>query len=287
MPRLIRILFFASLPLVLAGCMLFTTKKEGTDLRKQVETLSGQVKAVRAREKATLSELRKAYGELKELKEILPKARQILLRSSARFGVKLDQLSADVGKLKGQMENLLSSQGGDSKERASLKSQVAKLAENLGRVQTELTRLLVEVRKRQADPTTAATWWARATMRRLAGRFPEARQDYQQLIQKHPRDRRVPGAYYYIAKTWFDAYDYKRAVVEVARLLKARPGSRFDARARLLSARSYFELKRCRTAMRILSRLVRRHPHAEITPQAKALLARLNRIQRVSRFCRR
>ena len=283
MRPLIRILVVVALAGSLSGCMLFTTRKEGDDLKKQVKALQTQVETMKARQ----AQLGKLTTELKELKELLPKVRAVLLRSSARFGVKLARVATDVDKLKGQMENLKAETGGGARSQGALKARMATLTQSVERLRGELTRLVAEVRKREADPQTAAQWWARATRRRVLGNVAGARADYAQLIRKHSGDPRVPAAYYQIARTWYDAYDFRRAVVAVARLLKARPNSKFDARARLLSARSYFELKRCRTAMRILIRAVRRHPHAEVTPASKRLLARLNKIQRVSRFCRR
>jgi TolA-binding protein len=283
----IRISFLLALLASLSGCMLFTTKKEGNTLRREVRTLSGQVAALRKREKATLAELRKAYGELKELKEILPRARQILLRSSAQFGLRLDRLASDVAKLKGKVDDLSADLAGARKVRAAHTAALKGLAETAKRLQVELTRLITEVRKERAEPRTAAEWWARATVARLSGRLPEAERAYRALIQKFPADPRVPEAYYRIAQMHFEAYAFRKAIVAVARLLRAKPGSRFDAAARLLSAKAYFELKRCKRAIRILARLVRVSPNAEPTPKARALLKRLLRIQNVSRFCSR
>jgi len=290
MPGVIRtcsLVALLSLGQASAGCMLFTTKKEGESLRREVRTLSKTVSTLRQREKDTLAKLRKAYGELKELKEILPKARQILLRSSAQFGVRLDRISSDVAKLKGSVDDLLSDRATAGRRQREVADRLKTLGETTQRIQTELERLIAEVRKKAGDPKTPAGWWARATVARLTGRLSEAERAYQALIKHHPTDPRVPAAYYYIAKMHFDAYHFRRAIVAVAKLLRAKPGSRFDAPARLLSARSYFELKQCRRAARILARLVRLHPHAEQTPRARILLKRVLRLRNVSRYCSR
>lgn len=260
--------------------MFFTTRKEGETLQKQVKVLDGQMAELH---KQGLASLRK---ELAELKELLPQARALLLRNSARFGVKLDRLVGEVDRLKGRVENLAADVGGGSKQEKTLKAQVARLAETVEQLRVELTRIVVEVRRQQAEPTTAAELFARATVRRLAGQLAEARQDYLALVRRFPNDPRVDEAYYQIAWTHQAAYEFKAAAVAVARLLKARPGSRFEAPARLLSARSHMELKDCRTAIRILVRLVRSHPQDEATPEARRLLTRLQRIQNVARYCR-
>lgn len=287
MPRLIRICSFLALTQAMAGCMLFTTKKEGDSLRREVRTLSAKVSTLRKREKTTLTELRKAYGELKELKDLLPKARQVLLRSSAQFGVRLDRLSSDVAKLKGSLDDLQAGRAATQRKRSEQAARLAALAKTTQQIGAELGRLIKEVRKKSSEPKTAAEWWARATVARLTGRLPQAERAYQSLIRNHPADPRVAAAYYYIAKMYFDAYAFRRAIVSVARLLRAKPGSRFDAPARLLSARAYFELKQCRRATRILSRLVRLHPHAARAPQARRLLKRILRLRKVARYCSR
>jgi TolA-binding protein len=286
MRGLIRISLAATVTLM-SGCMLFTTKREGDKLRQEVGKLSRQVETMQKEQKAFLAKLTKAHAQLAELTSILPKARSILLRSSARFGVRLEQLATDVGKIKGRFENLSADQAEAAKKQKQLQTQLATATETLERVKTELTRLIVEVRKARVAPKTAAEFWAQATQARLAGRLPEARRYYQTLIKRFPRDPRAEAASYWTAKTYFDAYDFRNAVVAAARTLKAHPKGRFDARTRLLSARSYFELKRCRIAMRIVARLIRLHPNAAVAPQAKALLARLKRIQHMARFCRR
>lgn len=268
----------ASLPS--AGCMFFTSRKEGETLQKQVKVLEGQMAELH---KQGLASLRK---ELAELKELLPQARALLLRNSARFGVKLDRLVGEVDRLKGRVENLAADVGGGSKQEKTLKAQVARLTETVEQLRIELTRIVLEVRRQQAEPTTAAELFARATVRRLAGQLAEARQDYLALVKRFPNDPRVDEAYYRVAQTHQAAFEFKAAAVAVARLLKARPGSRFEAQGRLLSAQSHMELKDCRTAIRILARLVRTHPQDEAAPQARRLLARLQRIQNVARYCR-
>ena len=287
MRHLIRISLLTMTFASLSSCMLFTTKKEGNALRREVRSLSRQVTQLRKREQATLTELRKAYGELKELKEILPRARQILLRSSAQFGLRLDRLTSDVARLKGAVDDVRADITAARKVRAAHSEALKALSETAKRLQLELTRLITEVRKKTAEPRTAAEWWARATVARLSGRLPEAERAYRSLIRKFPADPRVPEAYYRIAQMHYEAYAFRKAIVAVARLLRANPGSRLDAAARLLSARAYFELKRCKRAIRILARLVRLHPNAEPTPRARVLLKRLVRIQNVSRYCTR
>lgn len=265
----------------LGGCMFFTSRKEGDDLEKRVKQLQVQVDAM---QKQGLHSLRK---ELAELKEILPKARTVLLQNSARFGLQLDRVSGDVDRLKGRVENLLVELEGSKSQDQGLKGQVAKLQESVDQIRIEVSRLILEVRQKpRPEPSTAAELFARATIRRLAGRFPEARGDYENLIKRFPSDPRSEEAYLRIAETYFTAYDFKAAAAAVAQLLKAKPGSRYEAAARLLSARSHMELKSCQTALRILARLVQTHPQDEVIPEARRLLAHLQRVQRSARYCR-
>lgn len=272
------------------GCMFFTTRAEGTRLRKEVLALRERVSGMKKREHDTLDALKKAKGELVELKGLLPRARAILLRNSARFGARLDQLATTVAKMQGRLENVETDQGSSNKSGKGLREKLAKVAESLARIKTEVTRLMAEVRTKprpRPGPKTAMELWAAANVARLTGRGAKARQLYAALIQRFRRHPRAEAAYFFTAKTHFDAFDYKNAVVAVSRQLKKHPRGRFAARGRVLSAKSYFELKRCKTAIRILARLLRLFPNAEVTPSARQLLTRVRRLRTVSRYCRR
>jgi TolA-binding protein len=272
------------------GCMFFTTRAEGTRLRKEVRALRERITLMKKSEQTTLDALKKAKGELDELKGLLPRARAILLRNSARFGARLDRLASTVSKIQGRLENVENDLGSSSKAGKRVREKLAKVAASVTRIKTEVTRLMAEVRTRprpRPGPKTAPELWAAANVARLTGRGARARQLYAALIKRFPRHPRAEVAYFFTAKTHFDAFDYRNAVVAVSRQLKKFPKGRFAARGRLLSARSYFELKRCKIAIRILSRLVRIFPHAEPTPRARLLLIRVRRLRTVSRYCRR
>jgi TolA-binding protein len=276
-------LFAAGAP----GCMFFTTRAEGSRLRAEVKSLRDRVDLMKKRERDTLAALQQAKGELVELKGLLPRARAILLRNSARFGAQLDRLIATVSKIQGRLENVETDLGNATKGGKGVRERIAKVAETVERIKIEVTRLMAEVRKKPAAPKTAGELFAAANVARLTGRAAEARQLFAKFVKRYPRNVRVEAAYYLTARTHFDAYDYRAAVVAVAQQLKKYPRGRFSARGRLLSARSYFELKRCKTALRILGRLVRLFPNAEITPEARQLLLRVQRLRKVSRYCQR
>jgi TolA-binding protein len=279
LPRWIVTFLLVAVLLPIGGCMLFTSRKEGDDLEKRVVLLQGQVEAM---QKQGLHSLRK---ELAELKEILPQARTVLLQNSARFGLQLDRVSGDVDRLKGRVENLTAELEGSKSQ--DYKGQIARLKESVEQIRIEVSRLILEVRsKPRSEPSTAVELFARATIRRLAGRLPEARRDYQSLIQRFPGDQRVDEAYFRIAETHYSAYEFKAAAAAVALLLKAKPASRFEAAARLLSARSHIELKDCQAALRILTRLLQTHPQNEIVPETRRLIAHLQKVQRSARYCR-
>jgi len=284
LPTLLAILL---LTLAAPGCMFFTTRAEGTRLREEVKALRDHVSGMKKREQDTLIALKKAKSELLELKGLLPRARAILLRNSARFGARLDELASNVAKMQGRLENVETDQGGVNKRDKGVQQRLAKVAESVARIKTEVTRLIAEVRKKpRPGPKTANELWAAANVARLTGRGAEARQLYATLIRSHSRHPRVEAAYYFTAKTYFDAFDYRNAVVAVSRQLKKHSTGKFAARGRLLSAKSYFELKRCQTSIRILARLVHLFPHAEVTPAARQLLIRVRRLLTVSRYCR-
>lgn len=272
------------------GCMFFTTKAEGSRLRKEVTELRERVSLMKKREQDTMDALKKAKGELMELKGLLPRARALLLRNSARFGARLDRLATTVAKLQGRLENVETDQGSSTKSGKGVRKRLADVAETVARIKTEVTRLMALVRSKprpRPGPKTVTELWAAANVARLTGRGAKARLLYAVLIRRFRRHPQAEAAYFFTAKTHFDAFDYRSAVVAVSRQLKKYPKGRFAARGRLLSARSYFELKRCKTAARILARLLRLFPHAAVTPTARQLLTRVRRLRAVSRYCRK
>jgi TolA-binding protein len=264
-----------------AGCMFITTKREGDLLRQEL----GGLKSRLEQSEKQRQEMDKSARDLSELREMLPKARDLLARSSARVGAKLDQLESLLSKLQGRVESLEADQGSGGKAVQSLKTQVGQMTELQERIRAEVTKLMVEVRRAAPEPKTANELFARATIARLSGRYPEARQDYEGLIQKFPTDPRVEASYLLVAQTYYEAYDFRAAAISVARQLKAFPEGKHSNAGRLLSARSHVELKKCGVAMRILTRLLQAAPGTEEAPQAQTLLNHLRRVQRVARYC--
>jgi TolA-binding protein len=267
------------------GCMFFTTKREGDQLRQELVATKARLEAAEKGKVGSPGGLDKAGGDLAELKDLLPKAKELLQRSAARVGARLDQLDSLVSKLQGRLESLETDAGSGTKTVQTLKTQVAQVLELQERIRSEVTKLMVEVRRPVPEPKTANELFARATIARLAGRYPEARQDYESLIRSFPTDPRVEACHLFVAQTHFESFDFKASVGAIARQLKAFPEGKLAMAARLLSARSHAELKKCGTAIRILTRMLQTSPSAEESTQAQTLLNHLRRVQRETRYC--
>lgn len=268
-----------------SGCFIFTSKQEGDRLKTEVATLRTRLDQADAKKKETLAALAKAHADLGELKDVLPRARDLLLQSSARVSARLDQIESTITKLQGRQESLETDLGAYNKYVSGMKGQVTAVTDLAERLRTELSRLMIEVRRASPEPRTAAELFARATIHRLTGKYPEARQDYAAFLQKYPTDLRAEAAHLQLAQTHFDAYDFKAAILATAALLKAHPDGKLAGAGRLLSARSHVELKRCVVAIRILTRMLQTTPTAEEAPAAQSLLNHLRRVQKLSRYC--
>ena len=64
-----------------SGCFIFTSKQEGDRLRTELAALRTRHEQREAKSKDSLAALAKAHADLAELKDMLPRARELLLRS--------------------------------------------------------------------------------------------------------------------------------------------------------------------------------------------------------------
>jgi chromosome segregation ATPase len=88
------------------GCMFFTTKDEGHQLKTNLDKLRAQVDDMNLREQ----ELRKATADAKaqvaKLREVLDQATNLVQRNSADLGVQVQKLQTDLAGLIGKTEEI-------------------------------------------------------------------------------------------------------------------------------------------------------------------------------------
>jgi tol-pal system protein YbgF len=108
-----------------------------------------------------------------------------------------------------------------------------------------------------------------------AGETAKARDLLNKFNETYPDHKLAPNVRYWIGETWYIDKNYEQAVLEFQRVIKEYPGKEKVPAAMLKQAMSFKELGDTKSARFVLKELIDKYPHAEETPAAKELLAKL------------
>jgi tol-pal system protein YbgF len=259
------------------GCMFFTTKDEGHQLKTNLDKLRAQVDDMNLREQ----ELRKATADAKaqvvKLREVLDQATGLVQRNSADLGVQVQKLQTDLAALIGKTEEISHTLDSVSKQFGEYRAQTD--------VKLEALTTKAGTATAPPAPEDKDKLFDEAYKRYQAGQFEEARRLFRTFTTRYGRDDRADNAQYWLGQAYYEERKYAAAIAEFKKVLDNFPrGDATDA-AMFGMALSFIELKYCTEGEAYLQDMLKRFPNSTLKEKAQKKIKEVKKMKRNKKVC--
>jgi len=259
-----------ALGLLVTGCMLFTTKKEGAHLRKDLDEVRGEMATQR---QALDAQLARAQTEVEKLQKVLDEGTHLLARNSADLGAQVQQMQATVEQLTGQMDEA----------RHELEALRKELGEARAQVDAKIAELAAGTVK--ALPEGKDALFAEGERQYQSKSYEEARRALRQFINKHATDPRADNARFLVGEAYFHEARYAAAIGEYQKVIDGHPKGDVVADAFWKNGVAFFKLKSCTEARVFLQEMMRRFPKSPLSKKARETLDEIDKVRKNKSKC--
>lgn len=230
----------------LGGCVWFTTKHEGKELRRDVNRVDEK-----------LGEQEKA---LPKLQQVLDEATKLLARNSADLGNQVGTLSDEMKALNGLVQEAkrLVDEVRDASNRQDQRLQA--LEQRIAELET----------KAVVTQKTASQLWDEGSTAMKAGRYEEARTAFRNLLVKYAGDEKADDAQFHRGEAYFKEKKYQDSLGEYQRVFEKYGDSTLADDAAYKAGEAAEALKWCTDARAYFGLLVQRWPKSDFVAKAKA-----------------
>jgi len=262
------LIVFAALPL--QGCFWFTSASAGDQLRVDVDQLRTDMDAQRAgldEERQRFSEMREqAEQQVEQLRTVLEETTQLLARNSADFGADFQELSDEVRRLRGKIDEVLTAF-------REIQSASATHTRRLDRLE-RAAGLDPEINPDEA-PATADELWAKCQELMTQGNYATARSFFRLFASRYGDDARSVSVPTEVGVAYAQEGRFGDAIAALSDVAQAHPDSPDMDRVYYFTALSLFGLSRCDEARSLLRTMLRKFPQSALKAPADELLAKL------------
>ena len=233
-----------------AACV--TTRQEGEDMRKRIDSLE---KTVKEQNEAAASDRQKLAKEqqqrLQQLQEALDGLNRAARKSGADLGVDLEKAQNDLAQIRGTLEVL-------GHRLDVLETQNA---ERDKKIDANTQAVLQKQKEAQAaaHPTDKLGLYSLARQKLEAGDGPGARQLFGDFLQRYKTDELAPNARYWIGESLYGEGRYNDAIVEFQKVIKEYKNSDKVPDALLKIGMSFQAQKDCKNALLFYEEVTQAH----------------------------
>lgn len=249
------------------GCMFFTTRSTGEDLRRDVDQLKKDVEGQRT----------DLDSELTKTQAVTAEATKVVVRNSADLGAQVAEMQAKVAALEGQLAETTVALESLRKEIGEYRAQTDVKLEGLGTQAGKATGPPIPEDKREL--------FAEAERRMQAGQFDEARRLFRTYLNRHGGDERADNAQLALGDSYFREEKYAAAIGEFQKVIDAFPKGDAVDDAFLKNGQAFFKLKYCTDARVFLQELIRRFPKSPLAAEARKTLDTLDKSKKNRAKC--
>jgi tol-pal system protein YbgF len=297
-----RLLLLASLTLCLPAC--WVTAEQGQVMEADLVKMKSEVRTYRqdAIEEATKAEhererlrdqqdaeIKKIDAKIKEVNGALDELSRIEHKTGADLSVQLDQQTSEVARLRGlveeyQMKNSVLQQSVTQLQN-DLQARVAALEkrttdESSRKKAVEEARVADEDARKKADdtlPTDKDELYKLAKKTYDDGQLPKARDLFTRFLEKWKSDTLSANAQFWLAETWYQENDFRRAGLEFQKVCDKYPKSEKAPEAELKVAYSFLKLDLTDDARSFLQAVIDTYPKSSAAKQAEKKLKELKK----------
>jgi tol-pal system protein YbgF len=247
----------------------FELKKETADLRKQT---SGAIRedsfnALRESQASLYSQVNEQSRELQMLRGRFDEYKFFMEKTMKESSAERELLRAQINGLEARVKEL--------SERIA-KSVDAKPPVAEQKLPSEESGEKVPEVKRTEDNGPAALYES-AYASFKGKKYKDAREKFNALISKYPKDGLVGNAHFWIGESYFAEKDYENAILAYETLIKGYPRNDKIPGALYKQGLSFAELGDKKTAKVIFDRIIEKFPDSREAPMAKKKKAEIEK----------
>ena len=247
----------------------FELKKETADLRKQT---TGAVRedsfnAIRESQASLYSQVNEQSRELQMLRGRFDEYKFFMDKTMKESSVERELLRSQINSLDARVKELSEriARSGETKPPAAEQKPPAE----------ESGEKASEVKKTEDNGPAALYESAYASFK--GKKYKEARERFNALITKYPRDGLVGNAHFWIGEAYFAEKDFENAILAYETLIKGYPRNDKIPGALYKQGLSFMELGDKKTAKVIFDKIIERYPDAREAPMAKKKKAEIDK----------
>ena len=256
-------------------------KREYIQLQRDVQVLQEQVRELQRshdeRNAVLKTLLEQTLDAVNRMQRAVSAVEKSVQEAQANTNVQVDALSTQVQSLRDTVDEL----------RARLGQVSQQVAETRNVLETVDARLAPLGREEAAPAGGAAppappgpvpsadVLYSTALRDFISGKYDLARQEFFDYLKYYARTQLAGNAQFYIADTYYQQKDFRRAIAEYDKVFESYPGSYKTAAAHLKKGYALLELNERAAGVEILRKLVEKFPGTEEAKWAQARLERL------------
>lgn len=266
----------AALVALLPGCFAFTTKHEGSEMKKRIANLEERV----AKQEQSVG------TKVEQLDESLEKATRLLARNSADLGAQVQQMSEEIARLTGEITALRRDHEQLRQELAALKGDVEQRhAAFEARLQSLEKGGAARPSATPVPPADKTALFDGATRKLEAGEYEEARKDLRAYVRQFPSDEKADDAQYLVGESFFREKQYEKAIAEFQRVIDAFAGGDMVDDAFFQAGTAAAAMKWCTDARAYFGVLLQRFPKSPFAKPAQQKLDYLKKQAKNKQVC--
>jgi tol-pal system protein YbgF len=263
----------------ISGC---ATSDDVGRVQWEINDIRSEISALRAKTEAGLS----AENVLADIEE----SQKTTARSVADMYMKTQELSKEIQRVTGRLEEVQNSADKSIKDSEQTTSEINRIKSLLEEMEKRLAKLETpppavnekkeeetkpvqpeEERKAAALPEVKDVYMAAYELYK-AGKMKEAREAFVAMLKDYPENEYSDNARFWIAESYYKDDNYEEAILAYEELVKKNPESEKIPGAMLKQGLAFYALKDAKTGKLILERLIERYPDAEESKSAKKKL---------------
>jgi len=239
----------------------FELKKETADLRKQT---AGTVRedsfnAIRESQAALYSQVNEQSREVQVLRGRFDEYKFFMDKAMKESSIERDLLRSQINSLEARVKEL--------SERLAKSIDARPPAAEQKPPAEEGGEKASEVKKTEDNGPAALYESAYASFK--GKKYKEAREKFNALISKYPKDGLVGNAHFWIGESYFAEKDFENAILAHETLIKSYPRNDKIPSALYKQGLSFMELGDKKTAKVIFDKLIEKYPDSREAPMAK------------------
>ncbi|MBI5674427.1 MAG: tol-pal system protein YbgF [Nitrospirae bacterium] len=261
----------------ISGC---ATSDDVGRVQWEINDIRSEITALKAKTESGLSAENVIAG--------MEESQKTTARSVADMFMKTQELSKEIQRITGRLDEAQNSAGKNVKDLEHITSEVNRIKTLIEEMEKRLAQLEMSPvfskagkeeeakaaqteEKKQAVPEAKDAYMT-AYESYKAGKTREAREAFAAMLKDYPENEYSDNARFWIAESYYKDEDYEEAILAYEELFKKSPESEKIPGSMFKQGLAFYALKDAKTGKLILERLIERFPDSEEAKSAKKKL---------------